>query len=108
MQKAFRIISLLVPVAAIVLIVFQVVFSNELAMLGKKMGQLDMAVVKEQDVHETLETQVASASSLMALRERALTLGFHEPTQSQIIAISPKEPVAFGVALTHTIPVQLP
>ena len=82
------------PVITIVLIVVQVIVSNELASLGKKLGKLDTEVAFAQDVHADLATQVASASSLYALRERAIQMGFHEPTQAQIIALTPQEPVA--------------
>ncbi len=97
MNKLFRIISIVLPCLAVTLIVVQVVVSNELATMGKSMGRLDLAVNDARDVHAELETEVASASSLMTLHDRALILGFREPTPSQIVALSPELPVAFGV-----------
>jgi len=61
------------------------------------MGDLDTAVTNEQDLHDVLATEVASASSLMTLRDRASLLGFHEPAANQIVTLSPNVPVAFGV-----------
>lgn len=86
------------PIMTIVLIVVQVVVSNELASLGKKLGKLDTEISFAQDVYADLSTQVASASSLATTRERALSMGFREPTQAQIIALSPEVPVALRLA----------
>ncbi len=86
------------PILTVVLIVIQVVVSNELASLGKKLGKLDTEISFAQDVYADLSTQVASASSLAALRERAIGMGFREPTQAQIVALTPEVPVALRLA----------
>ncbi len=104
MNTVFRFLRTAIPVTAIVLIVVQVIISNELATLGKRMGTLDVAVTKQQDLHETLETQVASASSLLTLRQRAQAEGFHDPLANQIVSLPAEVPVAFGV--TNTQPPQ--
>lgn len=95
MKYFIRGLFAIIPALAVILVVAQVVVTNELASLGKKLGKLDYEVAHQQDIYEDLATQVASASSLFALRERAQTLGFREPTQSQIIPLVPEVPVAF-------------
>lgn len=104
MNTIFRFVRMVLPVTAILLIVVQVIVSNELATLGKRMGALDSAVSFQRDLHETLETEVASASSLLTLRQRALAEGFHDPKAAQIVSLPAEIPVAFGV--TNTRPPQ--
>lgn len=93
-----RIIELVLPVVAIILVVSQVVVSNELATLGKRLGQIESELRIESDVRESLEIQIASTSSLLTLRDRALTLGFIEPTSKQILNLSREVPVALDVS----------
>ncbi len=107
MNTLVKILRIVSPIVAVTLLIVQVIVSNQLATLGKHMEQLDMAVSREQDVRETLETQVASASSLLAIRERAIAEGFHEPKPNQIVALSP-DSVAFGVTGTHPTQAMLP
>lgn len=97
MKNFGRIIGILLPIAAIILIVLQVVVSNELAALGKRLGALDAEVRVVSDIHEALQTEVASASSLLTLRVRAESLGFMEPTAKQIMNLTPETPVALGI-----------
>lgn len=94
MKYIFKCIGILLPIAAVVMIVLQVVVSNELATLGKKLGQLDQNVKLESDINEALRTEVASASSLLVLRDRAELLGFVEPTSKQVISLTSEIPVA--------------
>lgn len=97
MKTIWKLLQIALPVAAVVLLVVQVVVSNELGKLGNRMGQLDMAVNDQRSSHEILQAEVASASALMTIRDKAVALGFHDPAQNQIIALTPQVPVAFGV-----------
>lgn len=97
MKYLIRTALTLLPILAVVLVVIQVVITNELASLGKELGKLDYKVSVADEMYEDLATQVASASSLYALRERAELLGFREPTQSQIIPLVPEVPVAIRI-----------
>lgn len=94
MKYLLRIAEIMLPITAVVLLVFQVVISNELAALGKQMGHLDTKVRLESDIKESLAIQVASASSLLTLRERASDAGFVEPTTKQIMNLTLQVPVA--------------
>lgn len=94
MKHLLRIAEIILPITAIVLLIFQVVISNELAALGKQLGQLDYEVRLESDINESLAIQVASASSLLTIRERATLAGFVEPTTKQIMNLTLQVPVA--------------
>ena len=98
MKYFVRAAEILLPITAVILLVFQVIISNELATLGKKLGQLDVDVRLVSDVRESLSIEVASASSLLALRERALSQGFVEPTNKQIMNLSLQVPVALDIS----------
>ncbi len=94
MKRLLRIAEIFLPITAIVLLIVQVIISNELATLGKKMASLDHDVRIQNESRESLTIAVASASSLLQLRERALAEGFVEPTTKQILNLSLQVPVA--------------
>lgn len=97
MKRIARCIELILPAVAVVLLLTQVIVSNELATLGKEMGQLERDVRVEEGIAESLDIQVASSSSLLAIRERAMAMGFVEPTANQVISLSRETPVALGL-----------
>lgn len=103
MKRLLRIAEILLPITALVLLIVQVIISNELATLGKKMATLDREVRIETEAKESLTIAVASASSLLQLRERALAEGFVEPTTKQILNLSLQVPVALDIG--HTAPI---
>lgn len=106
MKYLLRTLEILLPITAVILLVFQVIVSNELATLGKKLGQLDVDVRIVSDTRESLAIEVASASSLMALREKAMAVGFMEPTTKQIMNLSLQVPVALDISHTTVLPVE--
>lgn len=81
---------------AIVLLVVQVVISNRVGMLGKKLTGLESNIVQEKLTNNFLATEVASASSMLAQGERARHLGFREATKTDILVVDTTVPVAFG------------
>ena len=93
------ILLIILPIIAVSLVIYQIVISNELATLGKSLGQLDHELSVQNDIHETLVTEVASASSYMTMRTKAEVLGFVAPRKDQIVALSSAAPVALGVTL---------
>lgn len=103
MKYLLKGLEILLPITAVILLVFQVIISNELATLGKKLGQLDVDVRLVSDTRESLSIEVASASSLLALRERAFVQGFVEPTSKQILNVSLQVPVALDMSHTSTL-----
>lgn len=94
MNRIFRLIEVIFPITAVFLLVMQVVLSNQLTTHGKKVGELEKEVLFASDQKEMLEIEIASASSLLTIRDRAEELGFFEPTQKQILTLTPEVPVA--------------
>ena len=103
MKYLLKTLEILLPITAVILLVFQVIISNELATLGKKLGQLDTDVRLVADIRENLSIEVASASSLLALRQKAMTEGFIEPTSKQIMNLSLQVPVALDITHISTL-----
>lgn len=101
MKRIISILQIIMPVAALGLLIAQLVVSNQLATLNARMGSLDTAVYEARDTNAVLETAVASASSLMAIRERAYAQGFLEPASSQVLTLSPQIPVALSIPADH-------
>ncbi len=95
MKPIIRLIGIFLPVTALVLVVIQIVISNEMASLGKTLGSVEREISLESEIREALATQVASASSLLVIRSRAESQGFVEPSAKQIIHIETSVPVAF-------------
>lgn len=95
MKRSIRAIIRLLPVIAIFLLGVEIIVANELAGLGKTLGNIDSEIAKESAVNEMLATRVASSSSLLTIREKAQALGFREPTAKQLLTLNPSElPVA--------------
>lgn len=80
----------------IVLVVVQVIISNKVGMLGKQLTGLEGNIEAEKFTNEFLTAEVASASSMFALEDRAKQLGFHEPSKNDILIMDAKIPVAYG------------
>lgn len=97
MNRIVQILLYFLPIAAVGLVIYQIVISNELATLGKDLGYLNNELSVQNDIHELLLTEVASSSSFLRLRVRAEALGFKAPDKDQIIALTPQFSVALGV-----------
>jgi len=95
MKYLLKITGILLPILAVALLICQVIVSNELATLGKKLGRIDYEIGIESDIHEALAAEAASASALMTVRERATAMGFIEPSTKQILHLPQSIPVAF-------------
>lgn len=94
MKLLLKTIEVFLPITAILLLIMQVVLSNELTTYGKKVGELEKEVQFAQDENEALEIAVASSSALLTLREKAVVLGFVDPSTKQILNLTPVAPVA--------------
>ncbi len=86
------------PVFVIVLVTLQVVISNELASLGQTMGDIDTRIEGVKGTNELLESEVASASSLLTVAVKAKEIGFVEPTASSYLPLGSTLPLALGKA----------
>ncbi|MBI3386027.1 hypothetical protein HY031_03005 [Candidatus Gottesmanbacteria bacterium] len=86
------------PVFVIVLAVMQVAISNQLAGLGQTMGDIDTRIDIVKGANELLESEVASASSLLSVAAKAKEIGFIEPTASSYLPLGSTLPLALGKA----------
>lgn len=76
MKMIGKIIISTLPLFAIGLIVFQLFLTNELASFGEKILEIDAKIESLSDDNLRLESQVASASSLLTIETKAFELGF--------------------------------
>lgn len=101
MNTLVKILTTTCITLTLIFIVGSVIVSNQLATMGTSLHETEAEIVKEQEARQALETQVASASSLLTVRARAQELGFREPTTKQIVTLTLDVPVALG---TNTTP----
>lgn len=80
------------PLVAVVLLVVEILVTNELAGFGKKVAQVDRAIDALREENQLLVEKVASLSSLLTIEEKARTLGFS--TTPTVVALG-TEDVAF-------------
>lgn len=71
----------ILPLTALVAVLFilQIAFSNDLAGTGTEVKSLEHKIELVRAENRTLAHEVASASALLAIRERAGTMGLVEP-----------------------------
>lgn len=82
----------LLPLLAIVLLVVEILVTNELVGFGKKVGEADRAIEVLKEENQLLQEKVASLSSLLTIEEKALTLGF---TTTPAVITTGAQDVAF-------------
>lgn len=100
MKRFIKGLIRLLPVLAVLLLGVEIIVANELAGLGKNLAVTDAAIQQELATNEMLATQVASSSSLLAVRQKAQALGFREPTKEQVLTFNPAQ---LPVALTNSV-----
>lgn len=88
-MKLIRLISTLLPAAGLVLILLQLVVSNQLAGAGKNTLSLNKTIILLQSQNELLRQQVAAQTSLIAIEVKAKELGF--ATSLSTIALPPPD-----------------
>lgn len=87
-MKALRFL----PIIAILLLVVEILVTNELAGFGKRLAQTDRAVDALREENQLLSEKVSSLSSLLTIEERARVLGFTATLKTVTIG---SEDVAF-------------
>ena len=92
MMKKF--LYYVIPCMAFVLVVGQIVVTNELAGVGRDIRSFDSEIATLADEHDLLSQQVASASSLTSISQKAALAGFVAPKKSNIIALDDSSDVA--------------
>ena len=95
MKSIYHLIVRVLPIIAVVLVILQILASNELASMGKSTYAIDQQVDQLREENARLTQQIAASSSLLVIEERAVTLGFVKNTA--FLSLGPAE-VAFGKA----------
>ena len=78
-----------IPFAILMLILAEFFVTNHLAGLGGNVGTIDQKIVQLREENELLRQEVASASALVAVSQRAAELGFVEP--KSVLTIGPEQ-----------------
>lgn len=94
-QHLGKTIVKIAPIAFGILIVIEIILTNQLVGGGQQVRSVDMTIDTLRQENALLEQQVASASSLLTVAVRAKEQGFVQPAKSQFLTIAPNElPVA--------------
>lgn len=89
-----KFLYIVVPCTAFVLVVGQIVVTNELAGVGNDIRTLDTQIATLTDEHDLVSAQVASASSLTSISQKAALSGFVAPKKANVIALDDSSDVA--------------
>ncbi len=93
-MKILRFTSKILPVVTIVLIVIEIFATNELVGVGRTIRDVDTAIDVTQEENDNLSHQVASASALWVIEEKANAMGYKKPSQyvsigGETVALNP-------------------
>lgn len=83
---------------SVILAVIQVILLNRFSTIGDKLSNMDITIHKIEEQNSQLSEKIASASSMVAISDRAKKIGF-TPT-ANIISLSSPLPVAYDSRLT--------
>lgn len=86
------------PLIASVLIVIEIIITNQLVGGGQEVRSVDVSIDELKQENAIIEQKVASASSLLTVSAKAIESGFIFPVKSQFFTIAPSE---LTVALAH-------
>lgn len=82
----------ILPFLAVLLLVVEILVTNELAGFGKRVSLTDRAIDALKEENQLLQEKVASLSSLLAIEEKSQSLGFRY--QPSVVTIG-RQDVAF-------------
>jgi len=89
-----KFVYIVVPVVAFILIISQIILSNELAGARGVIRTFDSNIATLTEEHDILSQQVASASALTTISQKALLVGFIAPTKTNVVSIDGSYSVA--------------
>jgi hypothetical protein len=97
MKKIISSLFALLPVSVILLIIVEIILTNQTAGSGKVAHSVDISIDVLRQENELLAEQVASASSLMTISAKAKEMGLREAAGTQYLTIAPQDlPVAYN------------
>lgn len=89
-----KFLYIVVPCLAFVLVVAQIVITNELAGVRNDIASLDGDIAALTDEYNLLSQHAASASALATISQKAGLAGFVAPTKSNILVLDEASDVA--------------
>ncbi len=92
-----RILLSLLPFVAIFLVIIAIMLTNHLATSGAEIRDIDAAIEHVEHQNDLLRQEVASASSLRSISQRASQMGFVEALDAS----------KFVIIRSHELPVAL-
>jgi cell division protein FtsL len=95
--KKVKINIYLLSIAAI-LVVIQVILLNRFSTIGDKLSNMDITIHKIGEQNSQLSEKIASASSMVAISDKAKKIGF--APSANIISLSSPLPVAYDSRFT--------
>lgn len=66
----------ILPFFVVILLVVEILVTNELAGFGKRVSQIDRSIDTLQEENQLLQEKVASLSSLLTIEDKSKALGF--------------------------------
>lgn len=78
-----------IPLTILILILAEFFVTNHVAGLGGNVGEIELKIAAIREENERLRQEVASASALLSVSQRAKELGFVEP--KNILTIGPEQ-----------------
>lgn len=85
MRVFFQVFLRLLPLAVVGLILVELVVANELAGLGQSTYEIDRKIENLREENELLGQEIASASALLTIEEKARAMGFRQSPPSIMI-----------------------
>ncbi len=82
----------MIPILVVLLVVVELLVTNELAGFGKRLAETDRAIDIVKEKNQLMNEKIASLSSLLTISEKARNLGF---TTTPLVITLGAEDVAF-------------
>ncbi len=82
----------MIPILVILLVVVELLVTNELAGFGKRLAETDRAIEVVKEENQLMSENIASLSSLLTISEKAREFGF---TSTPVVVSMGAEDVAF-------------
>lgn len=82
----------MMPIFVVLLVVVELLVTNELAGFGKRLAETDRAIEVVKEENQLMSEKIASLSSLLTISEKAREFGF---TSTPVVVSMGTEDVAF-------------
>ena len=82
----------MIPILVILLVIVELLVTNELAGFGKRLAETDRAIEVVKEENQLMNEKIASLSSLFTISEKARNFGF---TTTPVVVSMGTEDVAF-------------